>query len=87
MKTNQFVDANALTLILDTGVTAILPTQHLSDHQAICSTLLTRYNVGIQMTDLIVLNKDSSNMRLVLSNKSSLRSLPVKYPCFVFMHF
>ena len=74
------LDLNGLTLVLESGVTGVLPTEHLSDSHAACTHALSRYYVGTKLIGVLVLNKDSSNMRLVLSKKTSLHSLGSTYP-------
>eukprot|EP00026_Physarum_polycephalum_P001448 Phypoly_transcript_01449.p1 GENE.Phypoly_transcript_01449~~Phypoly_transcript_01449.p1 ORF type:complete len:1104 (+),score=169.15 Phypoly_transcript_01449:74-3385(+) len=72
-------DLSGLTLVLDSGITGFLPAQHLSDSHAACPSMLSQYYVGTKLTDILVLNKDSSNMRLVLSKKVSLQLLVSEY--------
>lgn len=67
------IDKNGLTLVLESGLTGILPTPHLSDHHPnVCKWLMGKYYLGTMIKDMLVLNKDSSSFRLILSKKPSL---------------
>eukprot|EP00658_Telonema_sp_P-2_P005377 TRINITY_DN12009_c0_g1_i7.p1 TRINITY_DN12009_c0_g1~~TRINITY_DN12009_c0_g1_i7.p1 ORF type:complete len:1771 (-),score=448.79 TRINITY_DN12009_c0_g1_i7:212-5524(-) len=70
-KVTQVMGA-ALVMSLVNGTTGILPLEHLSDHPSLASALFEAVTAGTDLGDVVVLEKDSSKRKLVLSRKQSL---------------
>eukprot|EP00656_Telonema_subtile_P003300 TRINITY_DN11508_c0_g1_i2.p1 TRINITY_DN11508_c0_g1~~TRINITY_DN11508_c0_g1_i2.p1 ORF type:complete len:1212 (+),score=418.90 TRINITY_DN11508_c0_g1_i2:110-3745(+) len=62
----------ALVLTLENGASGVLPVEHLSDHSSVVALLLESIVVGAELGEVLVLEKDQSKRKLMLSRKASL---------------
>ena len=68
------VQSGFVVVSIGKGVTGIIPNDHLSDHSTLVASFKDSITTGTELGDVLVLEKDSSRRKLVLTRKVSLVS-------------